>query len=186
MNITPEEAALSLEQIKASQSAMRRAIRDYRGHVYLWIWGAVWIVTAFLRKLDFPRFYVTGNWLALAGVAASFAMSFNQARKLRGPIDKRFLAVCAIILVFGYGVWPLFFNMFRTFDLGFGYQELLFMQVYIVAGIWFDNSLLWVGLLVSAVTLIGLLVFPAVFWVAMLLSGATLVVSGFYVRSRWR
>ena len=186
MNITREEAALSLAQIKASQNAMRQAIQSYRGHVYLWIWGTCWMAMAVLRMLDTPGFYIRGNWLGLAGILASFAVSFSQSRKLRGTIDRRFVAVCASILVFGYGVWPLFFHVFRTFDLGFGYQELLFMQIYIVAGIWFDNSLLWVGLVVSAVTLVGLLVFPAFFWVAMLVSGATLVASGFYVRHSWR
>lgn len=185
MNITPEEAALSLQQIRAAQNAMRQAIRSYGGHIYLWIWGAAWMADAVLRKLDYPKFYVTGNWIAVAGAIATIAVSFSQNRKFRGDVDRRFLAVCACLLVFGYGVWPRFFNMFRTFDLGFGYQELLFMQIYIVAGIWFDNSLLWVGLVVSAVTLTGLLVFPAFFWIAMLLSGATLVASGFYVRRSW-
>jgi hypothetical protein len=186
MNITPEEAALSLQQIKATQNAMRRAIRDYRGHLYLWIWGAVWMATALVRRMDHPRFYVTTNWLTVLGGVASFAVGFSQARKVRGRFDKRFLAVGATLLVFGYGVWPLFFKLYKTFDIAFGYQQLLFMQLYIVGGIWFANSLLWVGLAVSAVTLVGLLAFPAYFWIAMLLSGATLIASGSYVRRSWR
>ena len=185
MNISPEEAAEALQQIKVSQIAMRRVIMSYRGHCYLWLWGVAWMAMAIVRMMDRPRFYITTNWITLVGVVASVAIGFSQSGKFRGKIDKRFIGVCATLLVFGYGVWPLFFSLFRTFDLAFAYQELLFMQLYIVGGIWFDNSLLWVGLAVAAVTLVGLLAFPAFFWIAMLLSGATLVASGSYIRNRW-
>jgi hypothetical protein len=187
MNISPEEAAEALQQIKASQMAMRHAIRAYRGHYYLWIWGTIWMATAVIRWMDHRRFYIATNWLTAVGIVISLLVGFSQAGKLRGKIDRRFFAACATLLLFGYGVWPLFIpNPFQFFDRAFGYQQLIFMQIYIVGGIWFDNSLLWTGLIVAAVTVAGLLCFPAYFWVAILLGGATLVGSGFYVRRSWR
>jgi hypothetical protein len=185
MNISPEEAAQALQQIRASQIAMRHIIRSYRGHYYLWLWGAAWMAMAVVRMMDRPAFYRTINWITLAGIIASMAIGFSQSGKIGAKIDRRFIAVCAALLAFGYGVWPLFFRLFSSFDQAFAYQELLFMQLYIVGGIWFDNSLLWIGLTVAAIVLVGFFLFPAFFWVAMLLSGATLVASGFYVRTSW-
>ena len=57
------------------------------------------------------------------------------------------------------------------------------MQLYVVAGIWFDSYLLWVGILVTLFTLLSILFFPALFWAFVFLSGATLFSSGIYIRS---
>jgi hypothetical protein len=60
------------------------------------------------------------------------------------------------------------------------------MQLYVVSGIWFDNYLLWVGIIITALTVATILFLPALFWASTALCGATLVASGFYVRSSWR
>ncbi|HEY5226919.1 MAG TPA: hypothetical protein VIJ19_00190 [Opitutaceae bacterium] len=164
---------------------MRKAFTSHHGYYFLWIWGLSWMLTGVIRAMDHPRFWVTVNWLSVAGFVVSVVVGVSQSGKVRGKVDKRFLAVGATLLAFGYLIWPIFFQLFRTFDIGFAFQMLVWMQVYIVAGIWFANSLLWVGLVVTALILVGFLCFPAFFWVAMILSGATMIGSGFYIRSRW-
>jgi hypothetical protein len=185
MNVTPEEAARSLQEIAASKASMREAVRSHRGHLYLWIWGIVWVAISLYSRIAAPSAWAA-NGISAAGVVATIIVGFVQARQIRSPIDRRFIAVCAALLVFGYGVWPLFMGGFHSYQAAFGYSTLLWMQVYIVAGIWFDNYWLWVGLGVTAIILAGFLFFPAFFWACTMLCGLTLIGSGIYVRYFWR
>jgi hypothetical protein len=183
MNISPEEAALALREIEASRQAMRRAIRDYRGHIYLWIWGAVWVAISILEALHAPNLVSLTNWISIAGMAATAAAIFIRRQPVRKAFDKRFIAVCGTLLVFGYLIWPIFLGGPRSFPSGYGYSLLLWMQLYIVAGIWFDNYWLWIGLAMTVLIVAAFLLFPAYFWIGPLLGGATLVATGFHVRN---
>jgi hypothetical protein len=184
MNISSEEAAQSLRDIEVSRLAMRRAIMANRGPYQLWIWGIAWMAMAVMRGLNHPRFWVPILWISCAGIVCSIVIGIAQSGRFRAKLDKRFIAVCATLLVFGYGIWPTF-SQFRTYDSAYAYQTVLWMQIYIVGGIWFDTFLLWVGIVVTALMLGGFLVFPAYFWIAAFLSGVTLFASGFYIRNCW-
>jgi hypothetical protein len=185
MNITPEEAAQSLHDIEKSRVAMQATIRSHRGHLFLWIWGCVWIAIA-VHDAVAAVSSSFANWVSLAGILATIVAGFAQSRQIRSTIDKRFIAVCATLLLFGYGVWPVLFGGFHSYQAAFGYSTLIWMQLYIVAGIWFSNYWLWVGLVVSAAILTGFVFFPAIFWLFMLFCGVTLIGTGFYVRFFWR
>lgn len=185
MNISAAEAAKALQEIESSRAMMRATIRAHRGHLFLWIWGLVWVVIALHDAVSTPR-PAFANWVSFAGLAATIVVGFIQGSQIRGKLDKRFLAVCATLLLFAYGVWPEMFGGFHSYQAAFGYSTLIWMQLYIVAGIWFSNYWLWVGLTVSATILAGFIFFPSVFWLAMLLCGMTLIVTGFYVRFLWR
>lgn len=186
MNISPEDAAQALQEIEASRVAMRRTIRSHRGHLFLWLWGFVWIAMSVLFWIDARRFQNAAYVISVAGIVGSLAIGMVQNRQIRSPIDKRFVAVCGTLLLFGYAVWPVFFGGLASYKAAFGYSTLLWMQLYIVGGIWFDSYLLWVGLAVSALILAGFLLVPAFFWGSTILCGAVLVGSGFYVRYFWR
>jgi hypothetical protein len=185
MEISSEEAARALEAIEASKLAMRRAIVSNRGPAHLWIWGLTWMAMAVVRKLNHPGFWVTIMWISAAGVVASLVAGLFQSSRIRGKLDRRFAAVCATLIVFGYGIWPRFFPLFATYDSAYAYQVALWMQLYIVGGIWFDSFLLWVGLLITAIILSGFLFFPGLFWLAAFLCGVVLFCSGFYIQKSW-
>ncbi|HEX2099244.1 MAG TPA: hypothetical protein VHF69_01195, partial [Candidatus Synoicihabitans sp.] len=69
----------------------------------------------------------------------------------------------------------------------YAYFCLITMFGYIVAGLWTDTYLTWVGVFISALILVGFFVFPGIFWVWMATTtGSTLVLTGFYVRYAWR
>lgn len=198
MNISPEEAAKALQEIEASRSAMRLAIRAHRGHLYLWLWGCVWIAMSVLNWLyDYKA--GLANWLIVgAGLLVTLGIGLFQGARIRSRIDMRFAAVCTVLLTFGYLVWPVFFGLrgygalaafwggFHSYKAAFGYFTVLWMQVYVVGGIWFDNILLWIGLVVTALVLATFLFIPALFWALTILCGAVLLGSGFYVRYIWR
>jgi hypothetical protein len=185
MNISPEDAARALGEIEASRAAMRTAIRTTRGHYQLWLWGAIWVVMALLVEFRGMPGLRLCPWLCLAGIPVSLAIILSQHGRIHSPVDKRFLGVLATIVVFAV-IYPFVLGYPHNSKADFAYSALVCMFCYIVAGIWFDVYLFWVGLLISALLLGSLLFFPAIFWWSVVLGGAALIGTGFYVRFFWR
>jgi hypothetical protein len=186
MNISPEEAADALRNVAASRLAMRRALQNHRGHLHLWLWGLIWIAMSALNwRYDKAALHAVW-WLCGIGLVISCGIGMFQGSQIRSRIDRRFLGVCATLLVFGYVVWPFLFGGFQVYRTAYAYFTVLWMQVYMVAGIWFDNFWFWLGLTVTVLTLASLIFLPAAFWAVTMLFGLVLVGTGFYMRFGWR
>jgi len=172
----------ALAAIEASKAAMRSAVRASRGHAYLWLWGAIWIIMGLLAQflgLTGIRWF---PWVSLAGVIASLVIGMRQRTTFRLLIDRRFVGVLAATLGFGLG-WVAVLGGAPSAKHLFAFIGLLVAQAYVIAGLWFDTYLLKLGLVVAATVLLGLFVFPAYFWIWIaVFGGGTLVASGFYVR----
>ena len=186
MNLSAEEAAHALAAVETSRRAMRDVVRSHRGHLQLWLWGVIWIAMAMSAQFRGLAGVRLMPWLSLGGMVLSFIIGLSQSSHVRGPIDRRFLAVLVAIVGFA-GVWPLVLGWPADPHAMFAYTALVAMFCYVVAGIWFDVYLLWVGLIISALILVGLFFFPAIFWwwIAVF-AGGSLIATGFYVRYAWR
>lgn len=186
--ISPADAEHALHSIEISRLAMRQAIRAHRGHFHLWLWGATWIGMALTVHLQGVRGEQLLPLFALAGTVGSTVIGYFQSRQLRTRIDKRFLAALGCLLGFGL-LWPLVLGIAHGPGAGirmFAFIALLVMQVYVLAGIWFDNYLLAIGLVVAVLILIGLFVFPGFFWLWFaIFCGGPVFLSGFVVRYLW-
>lgn len=184
--LTPQDAGVLLAEIEAGRAAMRRAIREHRGHYHLWLWGAAWIampLTAQVGGDGATRYF---PWICAVGGLLSFLIGFTQSRQIRRPTNRRFVAAIAMLWAFA-AIFPLVLRASVDARSLYAYGCLVAMQSYVVAGLWTDSYLLWVGLLVSALILLGLFAFPAVFWWWMAgFGGGTLVLTGVYVRHVWR
>jgi hypothetical protein len=190
MNISPEEAAQALQDIEASRLAMRRAIQTHRGHLYLWLWGCIWVAVSIINWMYEQRALPAMLWIMGAGCVATAVIGSVQGGQIRARIDPRFAKVCATLLFFGYLVWPYLLGDLRSYDFrsykgAYGYFTVIWMQLYMVAGIWFDSFWFWVGLAVTVVIVATLMFAPALFWGATLLLGLVLFGSGFLVRNTW-
>jgi hypothetical protein len=186
MNISQDEAVKALQEIEASRAAMRSAIRSHRGHLYLWLWGCAWIAMSVLNWMYERRALAAMYWISGVGMLVTFAIGYFQGRQIRTRIDRRFVGVCITLLAFGYLVWPAFFGGFHAYKAAYAYCTVLWMQLYVVAGIWFDNYLLWIGITVTVLVLATFLLVPSLFWALTLLCGVVLLGTGFYVRFLWR
>jgi hypothetical protein len=186
MQISSEEAARALAAIQTSREAMRSSIRARRGHYHLWLWGVIWIAMAMLVQFHGQAGARLLPWLCAAGIAGSAVLGFIQGRQIRIPMDRRFLGVLAAVLFFS-ALWPLVLRAPANSEVIFAYIGLVVMLCYVIAGIWFDTYLLWLGLLMTAFLLVGLFFFSSIFWwwVA-ILGGGPLIVTGFYIRYFWR
>jgi hypothetical protein len=182
MNLSPEEAARALEEVEASRRAMRTAIKSHRGHLHLWLWGCVWMAISTVNWIYGIRALPAVNGIAVLGVLASVGIGIVQSRQIRVRLDRRFLAVCATLILFGYGIWPVLLGGFHNYKAASAYMMIIWMQLYIVAGIWFDSCLLWIGIAVTCILMGAVLFLPDFFWASSLLCGLTLFASGFYIR----
>lgn len=186
MKLTPAEATAALAEVEAARATMRHVIRAHRGHLHLWIWGVAWIVMPLLVHFRGESAMQLFPWIALAGGVASATAGFTQASQIRLLPSARFLGMLAALLVFAL-VFPFVLITQPEPKAIYAYICLVAMQAYVVAGLWTDTYLLWLGLAITALILVGLFVFPAVFWLWMAaFSGGSLLVSGFYVRRYWR
>ncbi len=187
MNLTKTEAEAALAAVARSQEALRQAFRARHGHYHLWLWGVVWIAMATTAQVGgaaaIQRYF---PFLALGGGLASGLIGWWQRQAVRIPLDRRFLGVACAVLGFA-GIWPLVLRPAFSNEAIFAYISLLVAQFYVVAGIWFDSYLLWLGLILAALLLVGFWWFLPVFWIWVgVCGGGALIVGGLYVRFFWR
>jgi hypothetical protein len=182
MQLSPQDAAAALAEVDHARSAMRDAIRALRGHYHLWIWGGAWVVMPLLAHFGgdgaarhFPKVCAAAG--ALSGI-----VGFLQGRQVRMPVNFRFVGVLAALLLFA-AIFPFVLRMPADARVLYAYGCLVTMQAYVVAGLWTDSYLLWLGLAITALILVGFFLFPAIFWLWMaVFSGGARVAPGVYVR----
>lgn len=186
MQLNPQEAAAALAQVEDAQATMRRVVRAHRGHYHLWIWGVSWIVMPLGAQ-----FYgdTAVRWFGLICIPCGIASAIvggTQNRQLRSPVNHRFLCALAALVAFAVA-FPFVLHATTEPKSLYAYSCLVVMQGYVVAGLWTDTYLLWVGILVSALVLVGVFLLPGFFWIWMaVFGGGTLIATGFYVRHFWR
>jgi hypothetical protein len=186
MQISPEEAARALAAIATSRETMRSTIRAHRGHYHLWLWGLVWISMAMLAEFRGFAGIRLFPWISAAGVAGSMLLGFLQGTQIRMPVDRRFLGVLGAVFLFA-ALCPFLLRAHPDNQTIFAYTALVAMLGYVIAGIWFDTYLVWLGLVVAVLILVGLFCFPGIFWwwIAVF-GGGSLIASGFYIRYFWK
>lgn len=185
MQLSPQEAAAALAEIEDARARMRHVIRSHRGHAYLWIWGVAWVIMpllVFFRGEAASRLF---GWICLVAGVASAVVGFTQHRQIRVPINTRLFGAIATLLGFA-AIFPFVLGVRPDLKAIYAFICLVAMQVYVVAGIWTDCYLLWLGLAVTALILIGFFLLPGIFWLWMaIFAGGSLIATGFYVRYRW-
>ncbi len=186
MQLSPQEAAAALADVESARATMRRVIRAHRGHIHLWIWGAAWIAMPLTAQFWGDRAAMAFPLICLVAGIASAAAGFRQSRQIRLPANFRFLGVLAALVGFAV-LFPFVLHAQADSRTLYAYTCLVAMQAYVVAGLWTDSYLLYLGLAITALILVGLFLFPAIFWWWMaVFGGGSLIATGFYVRHSWR
>lgn len=184
--LSREQAAAALAEVEAARASMRRVVREHRGHYHLWIWGAVWIAMPLTAHFGGDQAARHFWWITIIGGVLSALTGFTQSRQIRRPANLRFVGVMVTMWVFA-ATFPLVLRPALESRGLYAFCCLVAMQTYVVAGLWTDTYLLWVGLLVAALVLVGFFCFPGIFWLWMaVFGGGTLVATGFYVLLFWK
>lgn len=173
----PKEAAESLEIVRQAMAQTRQAVaRSGTGYFFI-IWGLVWLLGYLGNELlvgPYPGYL----WLALDifGGVASVVTGLRLARHIRSPYGARMGLLWLLIL--GYGA--LFFWVLRpsSAETGIVFASLFVAYAYALVGLWTSLPLTYLGLGLTALTILGWQLFPAYleYWLAFVGGGGMITV----------
>jgi hypothetical protein len=180
------EAQLALDQIHQAAEQTRRAVaRSGTGWVFI-IWGCVWFV-GYLAS-QFLAGSTSGMlWLVLdtLGGIATAIVGMRSGRRVRTAYGWRvaglWLALMAYVGLLVWIAWPLSPDrlvLFITVAISFGY---------VFIGLWLAPVVMWSGVALTALAILGWLLMPAYlgYWIAFL-GGGGLIGLGVYILRAWK
>jgi hypothetical protein len=180
------EAQLALDQIRMAAEQTRRAVaRSGTGWIFI-IWGCVWFV-GYLGSQFLGGARSGLLWFALdtLGGVATAIVGMRTRRRVRTAYGWRvaglWLALMAYIGLLVWIAWPMSPDrmvLFITVAISFGFVFL---------GLWLAPVLLWTGMALTVLAIIGWLVMPAYlgYWLAFL-GGGGLIGLGIYILRAWK
>ena len=174
------EAHESLEIVRQAMEQTQSAVaRAGMGYMFI-IWGIVWLAgflgSQFLGEL---QGYL---WLALDvfGIVGTAVVILKSSRRVRTAHGKRIGIFWLMIFIYG----GLLFWIAGPIE---GNRYLLFITIivafaYAIMGLWFSPPLLYIGLCITALAIVGWQLIPAYLgiWLA-LVGGGGLIISGIFV-----
>jgi hypothetical protein len=204
MPISTDEAGRALADADAARDRAQRWYRFKGPDLLYMIWGAVWVIgftsQQFLpaTQLRFGNFTTPLNalpWSILTppAILATFLV-IKYGLVVTGPEGKRIGIFWGLLYGYFY-LWmfllhPLFFNVnqFYSSPNAIAVVTTIPMFAYVVMGLWgCGNYMIWLGLSVTVLTVIGLLFVTAWFYLWMaLFGGGALFLAGILARRQWR
>ena len=186
MNVSRHEAQESLETIQQVATQMRKNIARGGAPFHMILWGVIWFL-GFLSNHFVSDDYQGWIWLPLTtiGTILSAYVSYRASLRFR-PQGAGRISLFGLVII-GYSVLWLWIANPTSGEQASTLVVTFIMFSYVVVGLWMERVLLWVGLLTTAMTLIGYFVFPGYYnlWMAFL-GGGTLAASGFYIQRMWK
>ncbi len=187
-----ENAHESLAIIDDVMVQTRKAIASTYANPLLILWGIIWVAafTATHFYLNYASYIFTA--LDIVGCIGTFIIIriFHNRSPVRGPISRKgdWRIFWFWILLFAYVfIWLAILAPFNGRQIN-AVISTAAMFAYIVMGLWFGSYfMVWLGLAVTATTLIGFYLLPHYYclWMAFTGGGAILC-TGLYIRFRWR
>ena len=190
MELTPQQARHSLDEIHDVTRRLRKSLAaDVSGYLMLWglVWTGAFLVSGYSSDLS-GMAWAIGN--TIGGVGSALISILTSRQKVE-PADRhrqgwRFFALWVSLFAF-VGVW---LWLLRPTDnaqtAAFVCTAIMFL--YVVMGLWLEAWILvWLGLLVTTLTVIGYQTIPQYFhfWMAAA-GGGSLFIAGLYIARAWR
>ena len=180
--IDSQQASEALAEINEMTRRVRQSRIYNLASLMLIMWGAL-VFAGYLGSFWLPR-YAGYFWIALnvAGVAGSFAISaYGYPRSGVRTFDARKLIAFLVFFAFGFLCTSVLGHytprQMSTF------WPIYFMMLYIIAGLWFGQAFVVLGLGISALALLGYFFAGPWFdlWMAFV-DGGGLLLGGFWMR----
>ncbi len=192
-----DEARAALAQIEDTRSEIRKSIAQSMAGPSLIMWGVIWMI-----MLSYAQFHTGENRLWWVFVVAGFLGSWSLPRFYPTPIKRKPDARIGAfwLVIFAYAVvllilvepWNLLVNLSPADAVMMGhkicaYYSIIPMMAYVLFGLWIGRFFVWLGLLVTALILLGFYFIPDYFylWVAVT-GGGALMLSGIFIRKFWK
>ena len=199
MNITKDEARASLAEIRDVTWHTRRAIGQGASSSILIVWGVIWMIG--YSASQFVPQYSGLIWLPLITVGAiSSWICGSRKRSSISDANGSRIGIFWLVLFAYAALWMV---LLHPHQLPSGvewanYQPMndrqagafyatVPMFAYVVGGLWLGRFFVWLGSIVTVLTVIGFFLLPGYFCIWMAFTGGgSLVVSGLYIRRFWR
>lgn len=192
MDLTPQAAQQTLEDIRQLMRQTRAALAAEGADWILMLWGLIWIV-AFLGTQFLPRQAPWFWWLGVGvGVllTVSLMLGLRRWRKVHSEslrrLSWRIFGFWALLITYAC-LWIFLWMPPSNLKLNL-YLVTLAMFASVVMGLWLEARLLLVlSLAVTALALAGYFFWPAYYglWMAVV-GGGSLLGGGLYIRLKWR
>lgn len=200
--VTPEAARASLAEVDRIVTQTRQTIAWSCTTPLLILWGAIWVV-GFAATQFFPS-WAFRLWLGLdlagIGVSVLLAGPFRSSpiKGLNLGLGRMSLAWLALL---GFGtLWAALLCPWEFFHQAewsayaplvgrklAAFSATVCMFGYVVMGLWLGRFFLWLGLLVTAATLVGYYFVTDYFFLWMAFTGGgSLILAGVFIRKFWR
>lgn len=205
MGIGPEEARDMLQGVDDVTSRTKKMIAFGGGDLLFIVWGIVWLIGGIATYL-IPKFtsrdgsismLIGSVWLVLVG--AGMILSYRAGKSsmpTRSPFGKSIGMMWFLLYVF-VDVWIALLMPF--IHIQGQHESHLFwthmgaiaatvpMFAYVVFGLFFDRYMVYIGLGVTALMMIGIFLFEPWFYLWMaFVGGGTLIGTGLMVRKLWK
>jgi hypothetical protein len=201
MSISPEEASKSLQQVDRVAAVTRTAAAYAGADLIFGVWGVAW-TAGFLASHALERARMCALigplWLVvvLAALGATFWLARRHQEPVRNPEGGRIgVFWFALYLYFGIIMFlgtpfvdTAALNSLRGVKFITTLQCLIPMFAYIVMGLWLhQNYFIGFALFMTAIVVIGFVVFSAIFWIWMaVFGGGMFLAMAIYMRISWR
>lgn len=190
-----EDAQQSLAQVEEVAKRTRTMLAYRGGDTLFVLWGIIWVVGFTVSQFIPPASLWAWGTLVPVGVLVTLLVS-RQPVPVKSPDTRRLTRRIGLmwVLLFLYVdlwvalLWPFLQPSWPAFSRHFcAVATTVPMFAYVVMGLWLDNCMVWLGLGITALTVIGLVLVPAWFflWMAVM-GGGTLIATGLIIRRRWR
>lgn len=187
MNVSPQDAQQSLQEIERTLTQTRRALAHGGAPYYLILWGCIWLVGYLISQ--FAPALTDWSWpiLDVIGVVLSFWIGYRQSQRVSsvalGPQIGFFWL--ALIIYEALWIWLLPPQSSQQLAL---MLSLYAMFGYVVMGLWLRmRAPIIIAVGVSALALLAYFLLPGLFYLAMgVLGGGTLILSGWLMHNQWR
>ena len=195
MNISKEEARESLSAVQNTVERTKKAIAGGGGDSLFIVWGVIW----FLGYMCMQMLPPVAVWIWLGLVVSGIVISVVVVKvrtPVRSPVDKRIFWFWWVLFAYA-GLW---LGLLLPFVKVSGREEsaafwkhwgaiaaTVPMFAYVVTGLWLEHFIIWIGLAVTGIAILGLFLLQPYFWVWMAFAGGgTLIGTGIFIRYRWR
>jgi len=186
MNLSRNEAQEALSSIQQVTIQTRRAIASGSTPYHMILWGAVWFL-GFLLTHFLPGEYQAWIWIALTTPAMflSAFLGIRTGRRIRTPGGTSIALMW--LAIFGYSSLNIWLAQPTRLEQVSVLLVIFMMFGYVIMGIWVERAASIVGLIVTALALIGYFLLPTLFnlWMAFL-GGGILFLSGIYILRKWK
>ncbi len=180
--IDSQQASEALAEINEMARRVRQSRIYNLASLMLIMWGAL-VFAGYLGSFLLPR-YAGYFWIVLnvAGVAGSFAISaFGYPKTGIRTFDVRTLIAFLLFFAFGF-LCTSVLGHFTARQMS-TFWPIYFMMLYVIAGLWFGNAFVAIGLSISALALVGYYLVRDWFdlWMAFV-DGGGLMLGGLWMR----